>query len=199
MARVNIARGRSPCGPTRPGLTDDEGGIWQSGGGLMSDGPGRIFVATGNGVSPAPGPGPAHRRNSATRWSGWGAGCQRDAVQAQDFFSPANAPALDATDSDFGAGGPVGLPFGSQTFPNLLVQAGKDGRVFLLNRDNLGGREQGPGEPTTWSARPAVRRPVGAPGRLRRHPDADPSNTASADDYVYYVGNGDYLRCSSSG
>ena len=52
------------------GLTDNQGGIWQSGGGLMSDGPGRIFLATGNGVSPAPGPGTNPPGSSATRWSG---------------------------------------------------------------------------------------------------------------------------------
>ena len=37
-------------------------GIWQSGGGLVSDGPGRIFVSTGNGVSPPPGPRAPARR-----------------------------------------------------------------------------------------------------------------------------------------
>jgi len=39
------------------GLTDTDGGIWQSGSGLMSDGNGRIFFTSGNGVSPAAGPG----------------------------------------------------------------------------------------------------------------------------------------------
>ena len=31
------------------------------------------------------------------------------------------------------------------TYPELLVEVGKDGRIFLLNAQNLGGREQGPG------------------------------------------------------
>ncbi len=39
------------------GVSDDQAGIWQSGGGLMSDGPGRIFFTSGNGISPAKGPG----------------------------------------------------------------------------------------------------------------------------------------------
>src|SRR5262249_32081391 len=46
---------------------------------------------------------------------------------------------------DCGAGGPVGLPFGTAADPDVMVQAGKDGHIFLLNRDSLGGREQGPG------------------------------------------------------
>ena len=35
------------------GSATAEAGIWQSGGGPMSDEPGRIFIATGNGISPA--------------------------------------------------------------------------------------------------------------------------------------------------
>ena len=54
-------------------------------------------------------------------------------------------PTLDADNLDFGSGGPVGLPFGTRADPAMLIQAGKDGRVFSLNRDSLGGREQGPG------------------------------------------------------
>ncbi len=42
---------------TEAGRSTGMAGIWQSGGGLVSDGAGRIIVATGNGVSPAPGPG----------------------------------------------------------------------------------------------------------------------------------------------
>ncbi len=36
---------------TQAGSSSNGGGIWMSGSGLMSDGPGRIFLATGNGVS----------------------------------------------------------------------------------------------------------------------------------------------------
>ena len=110
----------------------------------MSDGPGRIFFTSGNGVSPAPGPGsspPGQLAESTVRLRPRSNG----SLAAQGFFSPANAPTLDASDIDFGSGGPVGVPFGTATYPDVLVQAGKDGRVFMLNRDNLGGREQGAG------------------------------------------------------
>ena len=87
------------------------------------------------------------------------------ALAARDFFSPADAPRLDAADTDFGSGGPVGLPFGTRSYPHVLVQAGKDGRIFLLNRDYLGGREQarGPGRQSPERDR-ALPRPVGAHG-----------------------------------
>ena len=52
--------------------------IWQAGGGLMSDGPGRIYLVSGNGVSPAPGPGtsPTTPTASTCSWSAsWAASC----------------------------------------------------------------------------------------------------------------------------
>ncbi|MFD7323037.1 choice-of-anchor D domain-containing protein [Streptomyces sp. NPDC059875] len=122
-------------------------GIWMSGGAPVSDGPGRIFVTTGNGISPAPGPGskpPGQLAQSVVRL-----GVNSDGtMSAQDFFAPSNAPTLDTHDTDLGSGGPVALPgpvFGTPQNPHLMVQIGKDGRLFLLDRDNLGGRSQGPG------------------------------------------------------
>jgi hypothetical protein len=129
-----------------PGPGSKGAGIWQSGGGLVSDGSGRIFLATGNGVSPGVGPGtapPAQLAESVVRLAVAADGT----MSAQDFFSPSNAPTLDTNDQDFGSGGPVALPgsFGTAEYPHLMVEEGKDGRVFLLNRDSLGGRGQGSG------------------------------------------------------
>jgi putative pyrroloquinoline-quinone binding quinoprotein/ASPM-SPD-2-Hydin domain-containing protein/putative pyrroloquinoline-quinone-binding quinoprotein len=173
------------------GVTDNQGGIWQSGGGLMSDGSGRIFVATGNGVSPPAGSGasaPQALGDSVVRLN---VGANGELTPA-DFFSPANAPTLDANDEDFGAGGPVGLPFGTAALPDLLVQAGKDGRVFLLDRDDLGGREQGPGGTDDDVSE------SGPYGGQWGHPAVfGPGPTVSAstsDDYVYYVGENDQMR-----
>ena len=121
-------------------------GIWQSGGGLVSDGPGRIFLATGNGISPAKGPGsptPTNLAESVVRLQ-----LQGDrTLKAADFFSPVNNTNLDSDDTDLGSGGPMALPdsVGTPSHPHLLVLAGKDGRVFLLDRDDLGGNGQGPG------------------------------------------------------
>lgn len=167
------------------GVTDDQGGIWMGGSGLMSDGSGRIFVSTGNGVSPPPGPGtspPPELGDAVVRLA-----VQQDgSLAAQDFFSPADAPTLDVDDQDWGSGGPVGLPFGTTTYPDLLVQAGKDGRVFLLNGNGLGGRETGPGgtdNPVSMS---------GPYGGEWGHPAAFAGGNGA--DYVYYTGAHDYLR-----
>ena len=83
------------------GVANKKGGIWQSGSGVMSDGSGRIFVASGNGISPAKGPGnkpPAQLAESAIRLSVGSSGT----LSAKDFFSPSNAPSLDGSDTDFG-------------------------------------------------------------------------------------------------
>jgi hypothetical protein len=172
------------------GSASDQGGIWMGGGGLTSDGSGHIYLATGNGVSPPPGPGsrpPGELGDSVVRLT---QNPSTGVLRASDFFSPANAPTLDRQDGDLGAGGTVGLPFGTSTYPNLLVQAGKDHRVFLLNRASLGGRETGPG---------GTDNPVftGGPyGGQWGHPAAYAG--AGGADYVYYSGSGqgssDYLR-----
>ncbi|WP_433615892.1 choice-of-anchor D domain-containing protein [Dactylosporangium sp. CA-139114] len=176
---------------TEAGRSTGMGGIWQSGGGLVSDGSGRIFVATGNGVSPAPGPGtspPGTLAESVIRLQVNGDG----SLSAKDFFSPANNGKLDQDDTDFGSGGPVALPasFGTAAHPRLMVQTGKDGRVFLLDRDNLGGMAQGPGG-TDASLVP----PAGPYNGVWGHPAVWGGDGG----YVYQVENQGFLRAFKYG
>jgi hypothetical protein len=143
VAAINLASHGGTLWTDESGVSYNMAGIWQSGGGLMADPQGRIFVTSGNGVSPPKGPGskpPGQLAESVIELAN-----NSGKLSAQDFFSPADAPKLDAADTDFGSGGPVGLPFGlaSGSGSQMLVQAGKDGRIFLLNRSSLGGREQG--------------------------------------------------------
>lgn len=197
VAGINVHTKALTLWSDEAGAGDSTGGIWQSGGGLMSDGPGRIFFTSGNGTAPMPGPGRfslASRPQAALGQSVVRLGVRVDgSLQAMDFFSPANAAALNAVDDDFGSGAPVGLPFGTSHFPHLLVQAGKDGRLFLLNRDNLGGMAQGPGG---MDAAISVAGPFGS---LYGHPaifaDATTASLAfPGDDYIYYLGTYDHLR-----
>ncbi|GAA4253231.1 choice-of-anchor D domain-containing protein [Dactylosporangium darangshiense] len=176
---------------TEAGRSTGMGGIWQSGSGLVSDGPGRIIVATGNGVSPAPGPGtnpPGTLAESVIRLQVNGDG----SLAARDFFSPANNGKLDQDDTDFGSGGPVALPasFGTAAHPRLLVQTGKDGRVFLLDRDNLGGMAQGPGG-SDASLVPAAGPYNGVWGH--------PAVWGGDGGYVYQVENQGFLRAFKYG
>jgi Abnormal spindle-like microcephaly-assoc'd, ASPM-SPD-2-Hydin/Domain of unknown function (DUF5979)/PQQ-like domain len=143
--------GVSTAGQVKARWTTDStaqgAGIWQSGAGITSDGPGTMLVSTGNGGAPTtPIPGntpPSNLGESVVRLR-----VQADGtLKATDFFAPFDAPSLDTWDADFASGGVTGLPneyFGTATIPHLAVAVGKEGYVYLLNRDNLGGFSQGP-------------------------------------------------------
>ena len=124
----------------------DGAGIWQSGAGLMSDGPGRLFVSTGNGGSPV---GPSDTPSGMFGESIVRLDVQADGtLKANDFFAPADAAHLDEYDADFASGGVTALrddTFGTSAFPHVGVAVGKAGYVYLLNRDNLGGIGMGMG------------------------------------------------------
>ncbi len=143
--------GVSTAGKITARYTDDAtetgAGIWQSGAGLTSDGPGTILFSTGNGGAPSqPAAGtspPANLGESVVRVR-----VQPDgSLKAVDFFAPFDAKNLDENDADFASGGVTGLPseyFGTASVPHLAVADGKSGYVYLLNRDSLGGIAQGP-------------------------------------------------------
>ena len=128
--------------------TDKAGGsagIWSPGGGLASDGPGQILLATGNGDIPTvPTAGktpPAGLGEAVVRLSVQTNG----SLKATDYFAPYDSASLNTWDGDLGSGGPLALPaqFGTTAHPHLLVEVGKQGYVYLLDRDNLGGMGQG--------------------------------------------------------
>ncbi|HEV2176015.1 MAG TPA: hypothetical protein VGW33_02250 [Terriglobia bacterium] len=55
-----------------------------------------------------------------------------------DYFAPDDNAYLATHDADLGSGGNVLLP-GSSSFPHELLGGGKDGNVFVINRDSMGG------------------------------------------------------------
>ncbi len=123
-------------------------GIWQSGSGLASDGEGSILLSTGNGEAPAtPAPSddpPADLGESVVRLSVQPNG----SLVATNFFAPFDATLLSEYDADFASGGVTILPgeyFGTLAIPHLAVAVGKQGYVYLLNSEELGGFAQGPG------------------------------------------------------
>jgi hypothetical protein len=175
---------------TETGTGASGAGVWQSGGGLVSDGSGRIFFSTGNGISPAPGTGTdgtGYLAESVVRLQVGANG----ALSTGDYFSPSNAATLDLNDQDISSGAPMALPdgFGTTTHPHLLVEQGKDGRVFLLDRDNLGGMGQGSGGGN------AV---VGVTGPYQGQ-WGHPAFWGGDGGYVYLIGNNGPLRALKYG
>ncbi len=106
------------------------GGFWQAGAAPASDSSGNVFVATGNGSF-----------DGATEFSDsilklkLGTGLQR-----HDYFTPYNQAALNANDLDLGSGGTLLIPDDQPgAHPHILVQAAKEGKIYLVDRDNMGG------------------------------------------------------------
>src|SRR5205823_12242895 len=102
------------------------GAIWGVGG-IASDGS-NPFVTTGN-----------------TNFTG-GTWCGGEAVIRfqpgpifSDYWAPTNWLQLDTDDLDLGGSGPLLVDVPGATPSHLVVAMGKDGRAYLLNRDNLGG------------------------------------------------------------
>ncbi len=123
-------------------------GIWMGGAGLAAEviDPvnhpfGRMFVATGNGDYTATKP---YAAGMDYGDSVLNLDLTSGVPTITDEFTPADQATLDQYDGDQGSAGVLILP--TQTtgsYPHLLVQAGKSGSVFVLNRDNLGGYNPG--------------------------------------------------------
>ncbi len=114
-----------------------DAGIWQSDAGPAADAEGNVYVATGNGDFNA---------NTGGRDFGDSVLTLRlegDKLLVRDYFTPFNQKILDAKDWDLGSQGPVLLPPQPGAHPHMLVIAGKEGKLYLLDRDKLGKFHEG--------------------------------------------------------
>jgi hypothetical protein len=107
--------------------------IWQSGYAPAADAGGDIYFSTGNSDPHQPSYSASFNKpESAVRLSG-------DLGAVISSFTPTNYFNLDGGDVDLGSGGMLLLPDQLGSDPHLAVAGGKDGRAFLLDRDNMGG------------------------------------------------------------
>jgi hypothetical protein len=118
-------------------------GIWASGAGLPIDTitpNGRLFAVAGNGdyTSYPPVSSSVDYSNSVLRFDLTGG-----LLTPTDAFTPFNQATLTATDVDQGSGGILMLPDQAGAYPHELVQVGKEGRILVLDRDDLGGYAPG--------------------------------------------------------
>jgi hypothetical protein len=109
---------------------DDGGGIWQANGGPAADASGNIFIATGNGGF------------DANTGSGKDYGDSYIKIQpggaVLDYFTPKDQANLSTSNFDLGAAGVMLLPDQSGSHPHLLVSAGKNRTMYLVDRDSMG-------------------------------------------------------------
>jgi hypothetical protein len=110
------------------------GGVWMSGGGLSADSSGNVYGITGNGTFTADHGGSDYGDSFLKLRLG------SSGLQVLDYFTPFNQDFLSNLDADLGSGCALVLPesAGSSAHPRLLIGCGKEGRIYLLDRDNLG-------------------------------------------------------------
>jgi hypothetical protein len=116
--------GKGPIDPQKQVYIEGLGGIWMSGEGPSTDDNGNVFLSTGNGTF-----------NGTTDFGDSVLKLRVDGGQLHiaDWFTPANQDLLKEKDYDLGSGGVALIPNS-----HLAVAGGKEGRMFLLDRENLG-------------------------------------------------------------
>jgi len=115
------------------------GGFWSGGGSYTADDASNLYLMTGNGTFDATA-GTINTTNnfgmSVLKLSTTNNG----PAALVDYFSPYDEANQNNQDLDLGSGAAVVLPdsVGSAAHPHLLAVAGKNGALYLLDRDNLG-------------------------------------------------------------
>ena len=151
---------------TTPNAIEGGAGIWSGGNTIVFDASGYFYVSTGNGtfdgnytrdaqgnitysgldsngfpvdgdygdcfleLSTDP---TTSQQNQGSNVNGWG-------IKVVDYFAPYNNHTLDGGDTDLGSGGLILLPAsaGSAAHPELLVGAGKQGTIYVVDTSNMG-------------------------------------------------------------
>jgi hypothetical protein len=108
------------------------GSIWQGGSGPAADEFGNIYVATANGTYDGP-TGESDFGDSVLKM-GWNG----NSFGVLDYFTPYNQLQLAQQDLDLGSAGPLILPDQPGLYPHELMAGGKQGTLYLINRDNEG-------------------------------------------------------------
>ena len=118
------------------------GGVWASGGGIMSDGT-DVFIETGDGTFDL--------NVSGKDFGDSIVKLDPNTLQVLDSFTPMDQLCRKLNDMDLGSGGPMLMPTQPGAYPNEIVVSGKGGTpcdpyqggynsiVYLVDKDNLGG------------------------------------------------------------
>jgi hypothetical protein len=115
------------------------GGSWMAGAGPAGDSDGNVYFATGNGRPDATAlfDPPNDLPNSFLKLN-----VINGKLTLVDYFSPYNTKCLSADDLDLGSSGPTLIP-DQIVGRSILALGSKEGRVYLLDQNNLGQFQSG--------------------------------------------------------
>jgi hypothetical protein len=151
-----------------------KGGIWMSGAPLTADSSGNLYLVVGNGSFDADKGGKDYG-DSIVKLTPNGGG-----FTISDYFTPFDQANLAATDFDLGSSGLTLL-----LNQGLGVNAGKGGKIYLVDLNSMGGFQSGSDSQIVQS--------IG--GAVGTGPDdLDYSTAAYWNGNVYYVGNQDKVK-----
>ena len=108
------------------------GSIWHTGSGPAADSEGNVYVSTAEGDF-----------NANIGGQDFGSSFlklfENNGVLAEvDYFTPYNQAVISENDQDLSASGVLVLPDQPGSNPHVLIGSGKQGTVYVLNRDNMG-------------------------------------------------------------
>jgi len=158
-------------------------GIWQSGGGLAADSSGNVYFMSGNGTFDLKGGG-KDAGDSFVKLS------TQNGLSRSDYFTPFNQACLDQRDADLGSGAPLLLPS-----VNEVISAGKEGRIYVVSRDTMGGYHSIK-NPCTQQSRTDVDKILQefAPGTIGGLFGTPVYWNGSKGEFVYFGGSGDPVK-----
>jgi uncharacterized protein (TIGR03437 family) len=154
----------------------NQGSFWNGGAAPAADGDGNIYLVSGNGDFD----GGQNLGESYIKLSSGGG------LGVADYFTPFNYAALNGGDVDTGSAGVVliGDEAGSAAHPHLMSSAGKEGRIYLIDRDNMGKLSTNGSDSQIPQSIPES-----MPGLF--------GNPAYFNHYLYFCGSGSHLAAYS--
>ena len=106
--------------------------IWMSGAGPAADWKGNVFVATGDGWFDTQGIPAGDLGDSILKIA-----LHADRLALLDYFTPFNQTSLAHHDGDLGSGGVLLLPDQAGRHPHVLIEVGKMGTLYLIDRGTM--------------------------------------------------------------
>jgi hypothetical protein len=159
------------------GVNAGEGALWGGGAGLCVDTYTNLYFEIGNGSFSANTDGGDYG-DSFVKLS------TTNQFVTADYFAPSNQASMAANDQDLGSGGPMLLPdsAGSAAHPHLIIGAGKEGTLYLVDRDNMGHFSAATNN-IVQTAKSAIGGSFGTPAYFNH--------------WIYYQGVGDVMKAFS--